>query len=242
MSITLQDQTIYTCSSSWVWVFFSNETLSFDFFLVTAMCHCVIYPYLCFIRREWRQQWCKSDVFFCPASDNRLVFFCVFFAASALLTVPLAPSFLSVGWSDWLITSFVLEGKKGISMTRPFCVGTERQGGVFLYFFLLFLDAPQGLFTHVSVFNSDEWSHFFFFLKSVSSVIKNVRCEDFFSFSLLQSSCRWCPVPCSFLPFPSVQMGSVVQRTAGWLPAYFEDDAELLCQIWVMLTDAVQFP
>lgn len=164
------------------------------------------------------------------SQNNRLVFLWCFWPpqlCSVHASGPLLP--LSVGPWDWLITSFVSEGKRGMSAWLLLSVwGLSDEGARTLP------GRTSGpLHTHL-VFNSDKWVHF---LKSIRSVFRKWGTRAFFLYSCRQSDLSW-----SFLLFSSEQMGSIVPGTAGWLSAYFGCDGWFLFQIWVMTAAPVRFP
>lgn len=164
----------------------------------------------------------ESGVGQCAAAvawNNRLAFFLCFLATSALLTVCLWPSLPSLrGTMDWLITSFVPEGKRGISTWLILSVWGWRDEGVFFFPPLSLPGRTLGPLYACLAFNSDGWSHF---VKCIRSVIRKVRCEGLFVKRALACSQLVPSFPWSFLLFASELKGPIVPRTAGWFPAYF---------------------
>lgn len=120
------------------------------------------------------------------SQNNRLVFLWCFWLPQLCSLYASGPHFpLSVGPWDWLITSFVPEGKRGMSTWLILSVWGLSDEGAFSIFLSLSLPGRTSgpLHTHL-VFNSDKWVHF---LKSIRSVIRKVRCEGFFL--LQENSC-----------------------------------------------------
>lgn len=142
---------------------------------------------------------------------------------------------VSVGPWDWLITSFVPEGKRGMSTWLILTVCWWRDEKVF---FFLFPGHTSGPLHPRLLFNHDKWSNF---LKALGRSLAKWGVSLSFVSELLQRS-QGMPFSWLLLLFSSAQMGAIVPGTAGWFSEYFEHDGKLLYQIWVMWTAADQFP